>query len=404
MRSPRSILSARMSHVQPSFTKAMTQRAAQLQASGKDVITLSQGELDFDTPAEISAAGVRAIEAGKTRYTAVAGISELRTEVAQRFAKAYGIEVSPEDVTVGCGAKQVLFNTLLASLDPGDEVIIPTPCWVSHPEMVRLAGGEPVLVDCADTAGFKLTASQLATAITPRTKWLLLNSPNNPTGAVYGREELEALAAVLFEHEHVWILCDDIYRQLVYDVRFESLVSVAPNLRSRCLIVDGVSKSHAMTGWRVGFGTGPSELIRAMNTVQGQTTSHTASVSQYAALAAVKSSPEPADHFREKLRARRDLLLERLSVIPGLKCIAPDGAFYVYVQCAELIGRRSPRGTLLSTDVDVAMSLLDAGVATVPGTGFLASPFFRLSFAASEGELAEACDRIETFCRAVLSG
>jgi aspartate aminotransferase len=393
------IVSKRLSRLHGSETKAMTARAAALRASGRSVITLSQGEPDFDTPSHVCEAAIRAIRDGKTRYTLVPGIEPLRAAIADRIERDQGARYSRDEITVGCGAKQVLFNALFASLDAGDEVIIPAPCWVSYPEMVLLAGGTPIIVPTVD-AQFKLTADALERAITAQTKWLLLNSPSNPTGAVYTDDELRALAAVLERHPHVWVLTDDIYETLVYDdVRPSSIATVAPSLRARTLIVNGVSKSHAMTGWRVGYGAGPLELIKAMNLIQSQTTSHTSSIAQHAAVAAVTGDDSFLDAFRAEYQARRDIVVAAMHDIPGLIATKPAGAFYVFVECSRFIGRRTPSGATIDSDARLAMYLLEeAGVAVVPGSGFLASPFFRISFASARGELLEGCRRIATAC------
>lgn len=394
------MLADRMKQAQPSATKAATARAASLRAEGRDIIILSQGEPDFDTPPTIREAGIRAIEAGKTRYTPVAGIPELRSAICAKLERDYGLSYSPADVTVGCGAKQVIFNALLATLDPGDEVLIPSPCWVSYPEMVHLAGGQSVIVDCAAFPQFKLTPEALQAAITPRTKWLMLNSPHNPTGSVYSKEELEALAEVLRRHPRVWILSDDIYEKIVYaPASFAALPAVAPDLVERALVVNGLSKSSCMTGWRVGYGAGPAELVKAINTIQGQTTSHTCSISQWAAVEALTG---PEDHVREataRFQVRRDLLVSALGEVRGLDCSVPDGAFYLFPNCAGLLGRQAPDGTVVRDDSAFAAYLLEAaGVAVVPGSSFLAPSFIRISYASSDDELKRAAIRIADAC------
>jgi aspartate aminotransferase len=393
------IVARHIAGIRGSETKAMTARARALQAAGRSVITLSQGEPDFDTPAHVRDAGCRAIASGKTRYTAVAGVEALRAAIAAKLARDNGLRFSLDEITVGCGAKQVIFNAFFASLEPGDEVLIPAPCWVSYPEMVRLAGGVPAVVSTTED-GFKLTPAALAAALTGRTRWLLLNSPCNPTGAVYSRDELRGLAEVLEDHPDVWVLADDIYEKLVYDdVCFATMAAAAPSLACRTLTVNGVSKSHAMTGWRVGYGAGPRELIAAINLVQSQTTSHTSSISQYAAIDALDGNDDFLVRCRAEYRARRDLVVAAINSIPGLSTRVPAGAFYLFVSCAALIGSRTLAGTVLTNDVDLTMYLLDeAGVAVVPGSGFLASPFFRISFAAAELELAEGCRRIADAC------
>ena len=385
-------LSARMRQVAPSATKAMTQMAADLRARGRDVVALSQGEPDFPTPAAVCEAAVRAIAEGRTTYTAVAGILPLRQAIAAKFARENGLDFTPDQVTVGCGAKQVLFNALMATLDPGDEVVFATPCWVSYPEMIKLAGGVPVPVATTAADGYRLRPEALRAALTPRTRWLMLNSPANPTGAVAGAEDLAALAAVLREAPQVMVLSDDIYEHLVYgETAFATMAAVAPDLAGRTLTVNGVSKSHAMTGWRVGYGAGPVELIRAMNTIQGQSTSHTCSIAQYAAIAALDGDPAVIEGFRSAFRRRRDLLCREIAAIPGLSFHLPQGAFYLFVDCTALIGRTTPVGRVIGTDGDLALYLLDeAGVALVPGSGFPAPGHLRISYAAADETLLRA--------------
>ena len=395
-------LASRMRAVTPSATKAMTAKAQALRMAGHDVITLSQGEPDFDTPANVREAAIAAIRDGHTRYTAVAGVPALREAIAAKLERDNGLVYDPDAIVVGCGAKQVIFNTLLATLDPGDEVVIPTPCWVSYPEMARLAGGTPVLVDCQADARFKLSPAQLDAAITPRTRWLILNSPTNPTGAVYSEKELSALGDVLMRHDHVWVLTDDIYEKLVYaPARFASLAAL-PTLRDRVLLVNGVSKASAMTGWRVGYGAGPQDLIKAITTVQGQTSSHTSSISQYAAIEALAGDQSYLAKFVAAFRDRRDLVCARLNRVPGLSCRVPDGAFYVFVSCQALMGARVYDGRTLRSDSDFALYLLEKfNVAVVPGQSFLADGFFRVSYASSLDDLERACGRITAACEAL---
>ncbi|MEP6619440.1 MAG: pyridoxal phosphate-dependent aminotransferase [bacterium] len=393
------IVAEHIAQLRGSESKAMTARAAALRSEGRSVITLSQGEPDFETPAHVRHAGRHAIDAGKTRYTAVAGVEALRTAIAAKLERDNGLRYAPDAITVGCGAKQVIFNALFASLDPGDEVVIPAPCWVSYPEMVMLAGGTPVVVSTMGDQ-FKLTPAALESALTSRTKWLLLNSPCNPTGAVYSSAELRALAEVLERWPNIWVLADDIYEKLVYDdACFATMASVAPSMFSRTLTVNGVSKSHAMTGWRVGYGAGPRELIRAMNLIQSQTTSHTSSVSQYAAIEALNGDDTFLVQFRNEYRSRRDLVVASMNAVPGLSATRPGGAFYVFVSCAALMGSRTPSGETITSDTGLAMYLLEeAGVAVVPGSGFLASPFFRISYASSPADVSEGCRRIAVAC------
>ena len=390
------ILSDKLSAVKPSQTKAMTELAESMRAAGKSIITLSQGEPDFDTPQHICQAAVDAIHAGHTRYTSVAGITPLREAIVEKFRRENNLTYSIDQITVGCGAKQLLFSALMASLDEGDEVVFPTPCWVSYPEMVKLTGGIPVAIPTSADNGFILGPGELRAALNENSKWLMLNSPSNPTGAVYTASDLQALAEVLRDFPRVWILSDDIYEHLVYgDVEFATMAAVAPDLAERTLTVNGVSKAYAMTGWRVGYAGGPLQLIKAMNTVQGQSTSHTCSVSQYAAVTALSGDQSFIDEFRAAFSARRDAMVKQVNAIPGLSCDTPDGAFYVFADCRELLGKATPGGSVLSTDMDFAMYLMEsAGVAVVPGSGFLADGFIRISYAASEDELTRAIDAI----------
>ncbi|RUV31747.1 pyridoxal phosphate-dependent aminotransferase [Mesorhizobium sp. M5C.F.Ca.IN.020.32.2.1] len=380
----------------------MTAKAAALREQGVDIVTLSQGEPDFDTPETVQQAGIAAIRNGRTRYTPVAGVKPLREAIRDKLSRDNGLDYDIDQITVGCGAKQIVFNGLFATLDPGDEVIIPAPCWVSYPDMVRLAGGEPVLVPCRERFGFKLKPEDFEAAITPRTKWLMLNSPNNPTGAVYSRRELAALAEVLRRHPHVHVLCDDIYEKLVYDVPFTTMAEAAPDLIDRVLTVNGVSKSSAMTGWRLGYGAGPKDLIKAMNTIQGQTASHTSSISQYAAIEAIAGNQDYVTEFVTAFARRRDLVVEQINQAEGLSCRTPDGAFYVFVNCAGVIGKATAGGKVIEDDMGFAMYLLEEFcVAVVPGSGFMASPYVRISYAASEEELRRACGRILAACTAL---
>ena len=393
-------LSDNLARVQPSPTIAMTARAAELKAAGRDIISLSAGEPDFDTPAHIRDAAKAAIDAGHTRYTAVDGISPLKAAIAAKFARENGLDYSPAQVSVGTGGKQILFNALVATLNPGDEVIVPAPYWVSYPDIVRLGGGEPVIVPCPAEAGFRLTPAALEAAITPRTKWLILNSPGNPSGAAYAEADLAALAEVLLRHPQVWVLTDDIYEHLLFDGRrFATIAAVEPRLKDRTLTMNGVSKSYAMTGWRIGFGAGPELLIRAMAKLQSQSTSNPCSISQHAALAALTG---PQDYVQESLavfQRRRDLVVAALNACEGISCPEPEGAFYVYPSIAGLIGRTSAGGTVIIDDEAFANALLEeTGVAVVFGAAFGLSPHFRISYATSDAELTEACARIRAFC------
>ncbi|WP_128971332.1 pyridoxal phosphate-dependent aminotransferase [Bradyrhizobium tropiciagri] len=377
----------------------MTARAAELRDQGADVITLSAGEPDFNTPSAVCEAGIRAIRDGRTKYTPVSGIKQLREAIRKSFERDHGLDYGIDQITVACGAKQVVFNALFASLDAGDEVVIPTPCWVSYPDMVALAGGKPVLVACDESRGFKLRPEALEAAVTSRTKWLMLNSPCNPTGAVYSRSELLAIAAVLRRHAHVYVLSDDIYEKLTYNADFATIAAIEPDLYHRTLTVNGVSKADAMTGWRVGYGAGPLSLIKAMNLIQSQTSSHTSSISQYAAIEALAGGRKHIEQFASAFLRRRDLVVARLNQADGLSCRMPDGAFYAFPSCAGVIGKRTPNGTIIETDTDFAMYLLDHfAVAVVPGSGFMASPYIRISYASSLEDLSRACDRIIAAC------
>lgn len=395
-----SFLSQTLSRVKPSPTIAMTNLARELAAEGRDIISLSAGEPDFDTPVHIREAGKAAIDAGHTRYTAVDGIPELKRAVADKFRRENGLDYAPGQITVGTGGKQILYNALMATLNPGDEVIIPAPYWVSYPDMVALGGGTPVIVTGSLENGYRITPEQLDAAITPKTKWVILNSPSNPTGAGYGESHMRALTDVLLRHPHVWVLADDIYEHLVYDsFRFVTPAQVEPRLIDRTLTMNGVSKAYAMTGWRIGYGAGPVELIKAMANVQGQSTSNPCSISQYAALAALTGPQDYIAESRAAFQRRRDLVVSGLNQCEGIDCPTPEGAFYVYPSIAWLIGRRTPQGTVIADDRTFAMELLNAtGVAVVFGEAFGLSPHFRISYAASDAQLADAIARIRGFC------
>jgi len=374
----------------------MAAKAAVLRRQGLDVISLSQGEPDFDTPEHIQQAALRAMRDGKTRYTEAAGVLPLREAVAAKMQADHGLAYGPDDISVTAGAKQAIFNAFLATLNPGDEVVVPAPCWVSYPEIVKLTGGTPIVVECPREAGFKLTPAQLEASITPRTKWLMLNSPSNPTGAVYSRAELGALGDVLRRHPQVWVLTDDIYEKLVYGSEpFANILQVLAELQPRTLVINGVSKVYCMTGWRIGYAAGPSELIKAMNLVQGQSTNNANAIAQFAAVEALTGDQSCIDTFRFAFRERRDFIVDALRKMPGLEVDLPDGAFYAYVSCRALIGRRTPSGQTLSSDREFVHYLLDeAQVGVVSGTGFLHSPYFRVSYAAGIAQLGEAAKRI----------
>ena len=393
-------LSATLDRVKPSPTIAVTTKAAELKAAGRDVIGLGAGEPDFDTPEHVKAAARAAIDAGRTKYTPVDGIPELKAAIAEKFRRDNGLDYEAAQITVGTGGKQVLYNALMATLNPGDEVIIPAPYWVSYPDMVLLAGGTPVVAETSSQTGYKLTADQLEAAIGPRTKWLIFNSPSNPTGAGYTRDELGALTDVLMRHPHVHVMSDDMYEHLVYDgFEFCTPAQVEPGLYDRTLTVNGVSKAYAMTGWRIGYAGGPKELIGAMRKIQSQSTSNPCSISQWAAVEALSG---PQDFIAENnavFRRRRDLVVEMLNAAEGVTCPVPEGAFYVYPAIGGCLGKTSAGGARIETDEDFATALLEEqGVAVVFGAAFGLSPAFRVSYATSDEALREACARIQTFC------
>jgi len=395
-----SLQSAALARVKPSATLAVTARARELKREGRDVIGLGAGEPDFDTPENVKEAAIAAIRRGETKYTDVDGLPELKAAVAAKFARENGLTYAVNQIHVAPGGKTVIYNALLATLSPGDEVIVPAPYWVSYPDMVLLAGGEPVTVVGHETDGFKLKPAALEAAITPRTRWLILNSPSNPSGAAYTGDELEALAAVLRRHPQVWILTDDMYEHLIYgDFDYRTIAQVAPDLYDRTLTVNGVSKAYAMTGWRIGYAGGPKPLIDLMRKVAGQTTSNPSSISQWAAVEALNG---PQDFIAERAKhfeARRDLVVSMLNQATGIRCAVPEGAFYVYPSIEGLIGKTTEGGTVIDSDDTFAAELLDAeGVAVVQGSAFGLSPYFRISYATSESVLEEGCRRIQRFC------
>jgi aspartate aminotransferase len=393
-------LSDTLARVKPSPTIAVTTKANELKAAGKDVIGLGAGEPDFDTPQNIKDAAKAAIDAGKTKYTAVDGIPELKKAICAKFERENGLKYAPNQVTVGTGGKQILYNALMATCNPGDEVIIPAPYWVSYPDMVLLAGGTPVAIAAGIETNFKLQPEQLEAAITPKTKWFIFNSPSNPTGAGYTREELKALTDVLMRHPHVWVMTDDMYEHLVFDdFEFCTPAQVEPALYDRTLTCNGVSKSYAMTGWRIGYAAGPVELIKAMGTIQSQSTSNPSSVSQYAALEGLTGPQEFLTDNKALFQRRRDLVVGMLNEAKGITCPKPEGAFYVYPDIAGCIGKTSAGGAKIVDDEAFATALLEeTGVAVVFGAAFGLSPNFRVSYATSDAALTEACTRIQTFC------
>ena len=396
-------LASRLGRIKPSPTIAVTNRARELKAAGQDVIGLGAGEPDFDTPLSIKTAAIEAIARGETKYTAVDGTPALKEAICAKFERENGLYFTPNQVTVSGGGKQVIYNALMATLNPGDEVLIPAPYWVSYPDMVVLAEGTPVTVPATEQNGFKLRPEVLEAAITSRTKWLILNSPSNPTGAAYSRDELKGLTDVLMAHPHVWLLCDDIYEHLVYDgFEFHAALAVEPNLAERTLTMNGVSKAYAMTGWRIGYAAGPALLIKAMAMIQSQSTSNPCSISQAAAVAALGGPQDFLDEWRVVFQGRRDLLVAMLNQAPGLVCHRPEGAFYVYPNCTGMLGKTTPDGKTVESSEDVAGYLLESeGIAVVHGAAFGLDPYFRISYATSTDVLREACERIRRACTAL---
>ena len=391
-----------LSRVKPSATIAVSQKARELKAKGRDVISLGAGEPDFDTPDNIKKAAIDAINRGETKYTAVAGIAELREAIARKFKRENNLDYTANQVIVGTGGKQILFNAFMATLNPGDEVVIPAPYWVSYPEMVALCGGMPVFVPTTIDNKFKLQPADLEKAITPKTKWLVFNSPSNPSGAAYSRDELKALTDILVRHPHVWILTDDMYEHLTFDgFKFATPAEVEPALHDRTLTMNGVSKAYAMTGWRIGSAAGPLQLIKAMDMIQGQQTSGTNSIAQWAALEALEGPQDFIEKNKAVFQGRRDLVVSMLNQAKGIKCPMPEGAFYVYPSCEGLIGKTAPSGKVIETDEDFVSELLESeGVAVVHGSAFGLGPNFRISYATSDALLEEACRRIQRFCAA----
>ena len=393
-------LAARLSRVKPSATIAISAKANALKAQGRNIIALSFGEPDFDTPDNIKEAAIKAIRSGDTKYTAVDGTAKLKEAIVAKFKRENGLTYTTKQVTVGTGGKQVLYNAFMATLSAGDEVIIPAPYWVSYPDMVLLAEGTPVFVACTQETGFKMKAADLDKAITPKTKWVLLNSPSNPSGAAYTHAELRAITDVLVRHPHVWVLTDDMYEHLVYDdFKFATPAQIEPSLYNRTLTMNGVSKAYCMTGWRIGYAGGPEHLIKAMGDVQSQSTSNPCSISQAAAVEALNGTQDFIPKNNAVFKARRNLVVKMLNAAPGLDCHTPEGAFYVYPSCAGLIGATTPSGQTLKNDEDVCSYLLESqGVAVVHGAAFGLSPHFRVSYAAATEVLEEACRRIQKAC------
>jgi aspartate aminotransferase len=393
-------LSIRAGRARMSASATAAQRARELRAAGVDIIELAQGEPDFNTPDHVIEAAYRAMRAGQTHYTAADGTAELKAAIVAKFRRENGLECKPENISAGAGGKQVLHNALMATLDPGDEVLIPAPSWVAYADITHLYEGVPVWLATKPENGFKLRPEELERAITPRVKWLLLNSPSNPSGAVYSADELRELAAVLERHPHVWTISDDMYEHILYDGRsFATLAAVAPQLTGRILTVNGASKTYAMTGWRLGYGAGPVELIRAMWRLQAQSSLNPSSISQAAAIAALGGPQDIVRERRAIFEARRNAIVKWVNAVPGLSCESPHGAFYLYVSCAGWLGKRTPQGKVLGDDAAVTAYLLESGVALPNGAGYGLSPYFRISFASSMENLEEACKRVDAAAR-----
>lgn len=394
------LIAERMSLIKPSPTMAVTKLAAEMKAAGKDVIGLGAGEPDFDTPDHIKNAAIEAIKNGETKYTAVDGTPALKKAIVKKFSKDNNIEYKIDEVIVSVGGKQVLYNALMCSINPGDEVIIPAPYWVSYPDMVSLAGGTPIIVEGKESNNFKVTSEDIKNKISEKTKWIIINSPSNPTGSSYTKNELEDLGNLLLDFENIFIMSDDIYEKIIYDdFKFFSLAEVVPRLKNRILTVNGVSKAYAMTGWRIGYAGGPKALISAMAKLQSQSTSNPSSISQAAALAALEGPEEFLSERNDKFRIRRDMVVEMLNNCVGLSCLKPSGAFYVYPSCSGIIGKSTSNGKIIANSIDFSSYLLESeGVAVVPGSAFGADPFFRISYATSDAILEEACKRIKNAC------
>ena len=394
------LIAERMSLIKPSPTMAVTKMAAEMKAAGKDIIGLGAGEPDFDTPDHIKNAAIEAIKNGETKYTAVDGTPALKKAIAKKFYKDNSIKYNIDEIIVSVGGKQVLYNALMSSINPGDEVIIPSPFWVSYPDMVSLAGGVPIIVEGKEKNNFKIQPEDIRDKISTKTKWIIINSPSNPTGSSYSKEELRDIGNLLLEYENIFVMSDDIYEKIIYDdFKFFSLAEVVPELKDRILTVNGVSKAYAMTGWRIGYAGGPKHLITAMSKLQSQSTSNPSSISQAAALAALEGPEEFLLERNERFKNRRDMVVKMLNECNGLSCIKPSGAFYVYPSCSGIIGKSSKEGKLIENSIDFSAYLLESvGVAVVPGSAFGADPFFRISYATSDSILEEACNRIKKAC------
>ena len=394
------LIAKRMSLIKPSPTMAVTKMAAEMKAAGQDIIGLGAGEPDFDTPDHIKNAAIEAIKNGETKYTAVDGTPALKKAIAKKFYKDNSIKYNIDEIIVSVGGKQVLYNALMSSINPGDEVIIPSPFWVSYPDMVSLAGGVPIIIEGKEKNNFKIQPEDIRDKISTKTKWIIINSPSNPTGSSYSAEELRDIGNLLLEYENIFVMSDDIYEKIIYDdFKFFSLAEVVPELKDRILTVNGVSKAYAMTGWRIGYAGGPKHLITAMSKLQSQSTSNPSSISQAAALAALEGPEEFLLERNEKFKTRRDMVVNMLNECNGLSCIKPSGAFYVYPSCSGIIGKSSKEGKLIENSIDFSAYLLESvGVAVVPGSAFGADPFFRISYATSDSILEEACNRIKKAC------
>lgn len=393
-------ISRRVSEMSQSAAIAVDQKVRELRAAGKDVIGLGSGEPDFDTPDNIKQAAIDALWDGRTKYTVVDGIPDLKAAIVDKYRRENGLDFEPSQISVGAGGKQIITNAFAATIDPGDEVIVPAPYWVTYPDSAKVWGAVPVVIQCPQSQGFKLMPDQIDAAVTDRTRWLIINSPSNPSGATYTADELGALAEMLRRHPHVLIMSDDIYEHIVFDGReFATLLQVAPDLADRVLIVNGVSKTYCMTGWRIGYGAGPKSIIQAMAKMQGQTTTHPSSIGQYATIEALNGDQSSLAVHRDAYRARRDHVVAALNACDGIDCLNPEGAFYVYPSCAGIMGKTAPNGTVLETDEDFALALLECeGVAIVHGAAFGLSPHFRITTAAADETLEEACKRIQRFC------
>lgn len=393
------LIASRMRRVAVSASNAAGQRARELAAAGRDVVNLTIGEPHFDTPLNIRSAAIAAMSEGQTRYTTVDGTPRLKQAIARKFERENNLRFTSEEIIAGAGAKQIIFDALLATVEEGDEVVIPSPCWVSYPEMTRLVGGTPIVLPCASETGFKLHPDRLQSAITQRTKWLLLNSPSNPTGATYGEAELQALGEVLLKFPQVWVMSDDIYEHIIYDGKsFSTMASAVPALASRTLTINGVSKAYAMTGWRLGYAGGPKFLIREMAKLQSQSTSNPCSISQAAAVEALDGPQGSVSAHAAEFEEHRNLILLELSNIPGISCAKPAGAFYVFPSCAGVIGKQTPDGKRIQNDDDFVVYLLESGVASIAGSSYGLSLHFRLSFATSKSAILEGCRRIREAC------